>query len=217
MNKQDVFDRVKKIGLLAVIRGPSPDLTVKMVDALVAGGITGIEITYSTPNAEEVVRELAQKYGDHILLGMGTLTKPTQVDTAMSAGATFLVSPVCEPILVRAMVSSGLLVMAGALTPTEIFQAYSLGSDVVKVFPGSLTGPAYIKAIKGPFPHIPVMPTGGVNESNVKEWFAAGVVAVGAGSELCPPALAKEGKFDEISLRAAAFLQAVNQARVELG
>ncbi len=214
MNKQDVFDRVKKIGLLAVIRGPSPDLTVKMVDALVAGGITGIEITYSTPNAEEVVRELAQKYGDHILLGMGTLTKPTQVDTAMSAGATFLVSPVCEPILVRAMVSSGLLVMAGALTPTEIFQAYSLGSDVVKVFPGSLTGPAYIKAIKGPFPHIPVMPTGGVNESNVKEWFAAGVVAVGAGSELCPPALAKEGKFDEITLRAAAFLQAVNQAQV---
>ncbi len=214
MNKQEVLDRVKKIGLLAVIRGPSPDLTVKMVEALVAGGITGIEITYSTPNAEEVVRELAQKYGDHILLGMGTLTKPTQVDTAMSAGATFLVSPVCEPILVQAMVSSGLLVMAGALTPTEIFQAYSLGSDVVKVFPGSLTGPAYIKAIKGPFPHIPIMPTGGVNESNVKEWFAAGVVAVGAGSELCPPALAKEGKFDEITLRAAAFLQAVNQARV---
>jgi 2-dehydro-3-deoxyphosphogluconate aldolase/(4S)-4-hydroxy-2-oxoglutarate aldolase len=217
MNKQDVLDRVKQIGLLAVIRGPSPDLTVKMVEALVAGGVTGIEITYSTPNAEEVVRELAQKFGDKILIGIGTLTKPTQVDTAKSAGATFLVSPVCEPILVRAMVSSGLLVMAGALTPTEIFQAYSLGSDVVKVFPGSLAGPAYIKAIKGPFPHIPLMPTGGVNESNIKDWFAAGVVAVGAGSELCPPALAKEGKFDEITLRAAGFLHAVNQARVELG
>lgn len=217
MNKQDVLDRVKQIGLLAVIRGPSPDLTVKMVEALVAGGVTGIEITYSTPNAEDVVRELAQKFGDKILIGIGTLTKPTQVDTAKSAGATFLVSPVCEPILVRAMVSSGLLIMAGALTPTEIFQAYSLGSDVVKVFPGSLAGPAYIKAIKGPFPHIPLMPTGGVNESNIKDWFAAGVVAVGAGSELCPPALAKEGKFDEITLRAAGFLHAVNQARVELG
>jgi len=217
MTKQEVLEQLKKLGLLAVIRGPSPELTIKMVDALIEGGVTGIEITYSTPNAEEVVRKLAQKYKDQILLGMGTLTKPEQVDSAKAAGATFLVSPICEPGIVRAMVGSGLLVMAGALTPTEIFQAYSLGSDVVKVFPGSLGGPAYIKAIKGPFPYIPVMPTGGVSESNVKEWFAAGVIAVGAGSELCPPALAKEGKFNEISLRAAAFVRTVIQARTELG
>jgi 2-dehydro-3-deoxyphosphogluconate aldolase/(4S)-4-hydroxy-2-oxoglutarate aldolase len=213
MTKQEVLERIMKLGLLAVIRGPSPDLTVKMVDALIDGGVIGIEITYSTPNAEEVVRELSQKYGDQILLGMGTLTKPEQVNSAKAAGATFLVSPISEPILVRAMVASGLLVMAGAFTPTEIFQAYSNGSDVVKVFPGSLSGPAYIKAIKGPFPYIPVMPTGGVNESNVKDWFAAGVIAVGAGSELCPPDLAKQGKFNEITVRAAAFVQTVNQAR----
>jgi len=215
MNKQEVLEGVKRVGLLAVIRGPSPDLTVKMVDALVAGGVIGIEITYSTPNAEEVVRELSQKYGDQILLGMGTLTKPEQVVTAKTAGASFLVSPICEPVLVKAMAASGLLVMAGAFTPTEIFQAYSNGSDVVKVFPGSLSGPAYIKAIKGPFPYIPLMPTGGVSESNVKDWFAAGVIAVGAGSELCPSDLAKQGKFDEISLRAAAFVQSVNQARLK--
>ncbi len=213
MNKVEVLEKVKQLGLLAVIRGPSAELTVKMVDALVAGGVSGIEITYSTPNAEEVVLELSGKYGDSIVLGMGTLTKPEQVLSGKLAGASFLVSPICEPALVKAMVGSGLLCMAGALTPTEVFQAYSMGVDVVKVFPGSLGGPAYIKALKAPFPYIPMMPTGGVSAGNAAEWFAAGVVAVGAGSELCPPQLAKEGKFDEISKRAAEFVQVVKIAR----
>jgi 2-dehydro-3-deoxyphosphogluconate aldolase/(4S)-4-hydroxy-2-oxoglutarate aldolase len=213
MNKADVLAKVKELGLLAVIRGPSPELTVKIVEALVAGGVSGIEITYSTPDAEEVVRTLCGKFGDSIILGMGTLTKPEQALSAKAAGANFLVSPICEPNLVREMVSSGLLTMAGALTPTEVLQAYNLGADVVKIFPGSLGGPAYIKALKGPFPYIPMMPTGGVNAGNVREWFATGVVAVGAGSELCPPQLAKEGKFDEITKRAAEFVQTVKSAR----
>ena len=104
--------------------------------------------------------------------------------------------------------------MAGALTPTEVLHAYNLGADVIKVFPGSLGGPAYIKALKGPFPYIPMMPTGGVSATNVAEWFSTGVVAVGAGSELCPPQLAKEGNFDEITKRAAEFVHVVNSARV---
>ena len=213
MNKAEVLERVKQLGLLAVIRGPSADLTVKMVEALINGGVMGIEITYSTPNAEEVVRTLSAKFSTSIVLGMGTLTKPEQALSARQAGANFLVSPICEPVLVQAMVESGLLSMAGALTPTEVFQAYTMGVDVVKIFPGSLGGPAYIKALKGPFPYIPMMPTGGVSAGNAADWFAAGVVAVGAGSELCPPQLAKEGKFDEISQRAAAFVQVIKTAR----
>lgn len=213
MNKNEVLEKVKTLGLLAVIRGPSPELTVQMVEALVDGGVKGIEITYSTPNAEEVVKTLARKFGDSIVLGMGTLTKPEQAESAKAAGANFLVSPVCEKNLVEAMVKAGLLTMAGALTPTEVFQAYSLGTDVVKIFPGSVGGPAYIKALKGPFPYIPMMPTGGVNASNVAEWFAAGVVAVGAGSELCPPQLAKEGKFAEISQKAAEFVKVIQSSR----
>lgn len=213
MNKLEMLEKVKALGLLAVIRGPSPELTVKMVEALVAGGVLGIEITYSTPNAEEVVKALSTKFGDSIVLGMGTLTKPEQAQSAKSAGAHFLVSPICEPNLVKGMVDSGLLTMAGALTPTEVFQAYTLGVDVIKIFPGSLGGPAYIKALKGPFPYIPMMPTGGVNAGNVAEWFATGVVAVGAGSELCPPQLAKDGKFEEISKLASAFVQVVNTSR----
>ncbi len=213
MNKVEVLEKVKELGLLAVIRGPSPELTIKMVEALIAGGVLGIEITYSTPNAEEVVRSLSQKFGDSILLGMGTLTKIEQAQCAKEAGANFLVSPICEENLVKSMVASGLLTMAGAFTPTEVFQAYSLGTDVVKIFPGSLGGPTYVKALKGPFPYIPMMPTGGVNAANMAEWFATGVVAVGAGSELCPPQLARDGKFDEISKRASEFVQVVKAAR----
>jgi 2-dehydro-3-deoxyphosphogluconate aldolase/(4S)-4-hydroxy-2-oxoglutarate aldolase len=212
MDKQEVLEKIKAMGLLAVIRGPSEDLTVQMVEALVAGGVCGIEITYSTPNAERVVQRLAQNYGESILLGMGTLTEPRQVEGAQAAGARFIVSPICDTLLVKAMVESGLVSMAGALTPTEVFQAYRMGSDVVKIFPGSLTGPSYIKALRGPFPHIQFMPTGGVSAGNLKEWFAAGVIAVGAGSELCPPDLANEGRFAEITQRARQFCSAVHEA-----
>jgi 2-dehydro-3-deoxyphosphogluconate aldolase/(4S)-4-hydroxy-2-oxoglutarate aldolase len=213
MEKAEVFEKVKALGLLAVIRGPSADLTVKMVDALIAGGVLGIEVTYTTPNAEDVVKTLADKYGDRIVLGMGTLTKPEQASTAKQAGASFLVSPTCEAGLVKSMLASGLLCMAGALTPTEVLQAYQLGVDVVKIFPGSLGGPAYIKALKGPFPNIPMMPTGGVKADNVTDWFSVGVVAVGAGSQLCPPQLAKEGKFEAITKKAAEFVKIVEAAR----
>ena len=215
MDKKLVLEKVQNLGVLAVIRGPSPELTVKMVEALVKGGVMGIEITYSTPNAEEVVRTLTDQFGQSIILGMGTLTKPEQALTAKAAGANFLVSPMSETELVKAMVATGLLTMAGALTPTEVFHAYSLGTDVVKIFPGSVGGPSYVKALKGPFPYIPMMPTGGVNAGNVADWFAAGVVAVGAGSELCPPQLAKEGKFDEISKKAAEFVAVINNARAK--
>jgi 2-dehydro-3-deoxyphosphogluconate aldolase / (4S)-4-hydroxy-2-oxoglutarate aldolase len=216
MDKQATLNKLKELGLVAVLRGPSPELTMKMVAALIEGGVLGIEITYSTPNAAEVVRSLDQQFGDKIVLGMGTLTEPAQVEEAKGAGARYLVSPVSEPALGQAMVASSLPVMIGAFTPTEVLQAYKMGSDVVKIFPGSLGGPAYLKALKGPFPYIPMMPTGGVSAANVGDWFAAGVFGVGAGSELCPPNMAKEGRFDEITQKAREFVQAVNAARAKL-
>ena len=213
MDKQSELNKLQELGLIAVIRGPSVELTIQMVKALVEGGVLGIEITYSTPNAEAVVAELSKYFGNQIVLGMGTLTKPAQAQSAIDAGACFIVSPVCEPALVKAMVSTGVPTMIGALTPTEVLQAYEGGADVVKIFPGSLGGPAYLKSLKGPFPYIPMMPTGGVSETNVKDWFAAGVFAVGAGSELCPPQLARDGKFEEITRRAASFATAVKEAK----
>lgn len=213
MSKEQTLSRVRELGLLAVLRGPSPDLTLKMVDALVAGGVLGIEITFTTPNAPEVVSQLHNKYGDEILLGMGTLTAPENAEEAKAAGAQFIVSPHCEDELAQAMVATGLGVMIGALTPSEVVKSYRLGSDVVKIFPGSLGGPSYMKALRGPFPDIPMMPTGGVNADNLANWFAAGAVAVGAGSQLCPRAWAEAGRFDDITGRAKEFVKAIEQAR----
>lgn len=213
MSKAKTLQKIRELGLLAVIRGPSEELTLEMVAALVAGGVIGIEITYTTPNAAEVVSKLAQRFGDEIVLGMGTLIEPAQAAEAAQAGAQFLVSPHTEPALAQAMVATGLPIMMGALTPSEVMESVRLGSDVVKLFPGSLGGPAYMKALKGPFPNIPMMPTGGVEKDNIAAWFAAGAVAVGAGSQLCPKNLAVAGKFDEITAIARSFVTAVATAR----
>ncbi len=213
MRKEDTLQKIRELGLLAVLRGPSADLTVQMVAALVAGGVLGIEITYTTPNAAEVVAKLKRQFGDRIVLGMGTLTRPDQAAEAQAAGAQFLVSPHTEAVLARAMVATGLPVMMGAFTPTEVMASVNLGSDVVKLFPGSLGGPTYMKALKGPFPHVAMMPTGGVDKDNVADWFAAGAVAVGAGSQLCPPKWAQAGRWDEITAVAQEFVTAVQTAR----
>jgi 2-dehydro-3-deoxyphosphogluconate aldolase/(4S)-4-hydroxy-2-oxoglutarate aldolase len=211
--KAQSLTRLHDLGLVAVIRGPSQELTLKLVEALVRGGVTGIEITFTTPNAPQVTQALHQQYGDTILLGMGTLTEPEHAEQALQAGAAFLVSPHTEPELARAMTATGLPTMMGALTPSEVMMAKRLGSDVIKLFPGSLTGPSYVKALKGPFPDLRIMPTGGVSKDNIAEWFAAGVFAVGAGSELCPTQWVKEGRFDEIVTRAQQFVAALQLAR----
>lgn len=212
--KQVTLQRIKAEGLLAVIRGSSDALTLKMVDALIAGGVIGIEITFTTHNALSVVETLAKGYGDEILLGMGTLTEDNQAGEALRAGATFLVSPHTEQSLAKAMLDTGLVIMVGALTPSEIVAAQKYGADIVKIFPGSLVGPAYIKALKGPYPGLQVMPTGGVTKENIVDWFAAGAVAVGAGSNLCPEAWAKDGRFSDITANAREFKQIVESARL---
>jgi 2-dehydro-3-deoxyphosphogluconate aldolase / (4S)-4-hydroxy-2-oxoglutarate aldolase len=210
MDKQLVFDRVKALGVLAVIRGPSEEKTLKAVDALVAGGVQGIEITYSTPNAASVVKSLDKKFGGKILVGMGTLTSIEQVEEALDNGAKFIVSPMFDPALTEAFVNSGLLSMVGCFTPSEVFHARQLGADIIKIFPGRLAGPGFIKDLKGPFPDIPFMPTGGVNKNNLADWFKVGVVAVGAGSSLCPKDLIKNEKYDQITEVAKAFIDEVN-------
>jgi 2-dehydro-3-deoxyphosphogluconate aldolase/(4S)-4-hydroxy-2-oxoglutarate aldolase len=216
MKKEEILERVQSLGLLAVIRGPSPELTLKMVDALVAGGVYGIEITYTTPNAAHVVKELDAQFSGEVLLGMGTLTEPQQADEAVEAGAKFLVSPHYEEELAAAMFATGQPIMMGAFTPAEVIKSYRGGSSIVKLFPGSLGSPKYLKALRGPFPDIPMMPTGGVSAENIEDWFKAGAVAVGAGSALCPRSWAEEGRFDDITTRARSFVEAINRYRNHL-
>lgn len=213
MNKEDTLARISELGLLAVLRGQSPELTYKMVDALVSGGVRGIEITYTTPNAAKVVKELDKKYGKEILLGMGTLTTTAHPSEAKSAGAKFIVSPHCEQELAQAMVQTGLLVMIGAFTPSEVVMAHRFGADVIKIFPGSTGGTGHLRSLRGPFPNILTMPTGGVNLDNVADWFSAGAIAVGVGSALCPRIWVEEGRFDKITESAQSFVAAVKKAR----
>jgi 2-dehydro-3-deoxyphosphogluconate aldolase / (4S)-4-hydroxy-2-oxoglutarate aldolase len=198
--------------VLAVVRAPSADSAVRAADALVAGGVSGIEITYSTPGAASAVRRIARAHGDTVYLGAGTVTTPDQATEAADAGARFLVSPGTRRRLTEAMRATGLLVLTGAMTPSEVMAAVEYGADVVKIFPASLGGPPFLRSLRGPFPRVPLMPTGGVTPDNVGEWFDAGAIAVGAGGELVSAADLAGGRYAEVERKARLFAAAAAAA-----
>ena len=172
----------------------------------------GIEVTFTTPEAALVIRDLNEEYGDDILLGAGTVITCEQVEQAAEAGSTFLVSPGCDPELLPAMLETGLLVLPGVLTPSEIMLARRLGAQAVKLFPGSSGGTSYLKALRGPFPSVPFVPTGGVSLENIADWFAAGAFAVGAGGALAPSSIRRRDR-GEVVENARRFAEAVRVAR----
>lgn len=194
--------------VLAVVRAPSAESALLAADALIAGGIFGLEITYSTPDAPAVIRELDARYGESIYLGAGTVTTPEEAAKAADAGARFLVSPGTRRELTAAMKATGLLVLTGALTPSEVMAAIEYGTDVVKIFPASLGGPAFLASLRGPFPDVALMPTGGVTPENLDAWFAAGAVAVGAGGDLVSGVDLESGRYDEVERKARLFASA---------
>lgn len=155
LSQTDPLDRLRRACVVAVIRAPDAAGAIRAVDALVRGGVTGIEITYSTPDVPRVLRAVAEHHGDAVLLGAGTLRTAAHVREAVAAGAEFLVSPGLDDELVAAMLASGATTMAGALTPTEVMRADQLGVHVVKLFPASLGGPEYVRSLRGPFPDTP--------------------------------------------------------------
>lgn len=189
MNRKQTLDRVRDLGLLAVVRGKSRGAAVEVSEALVEGGVLGIEVAFTTPDAHLAIRDLNEEYGDRILLGAGTVTTREQVNQAAEVGATFLVSPGCDPDLLPTMLETELLVLPGIMTPSEVLLARRLGAEAVKLFPGSAGGPSYLKALLGPFPDVPFVPTGGVSIENIADWFTAGAFAVGAGGSLAPVSL----------------------------
>ena len=212
MEPSQTLKRTEDLGLLAVVRGESRAAALEVVGALVQGDVLGIEITFTTPEAPRVIRDLNEEYGDSILLGAGTVTTHEQVDQAAEAGATFLVSPGCDPELLPGMLGTGLLVVPGVLTPSEVMLARSLGAQAVKLFPGSSGGPSYLKALRGPFPNTAFVPTGGVSLANIADWFAAGAFAVGAGGALAPSSLAGRDR-DEVVEDARLFAETVRAAK----
>jgi 2-dehydro-3-deoxyphosphogluconate aldolase / (4S)-4-hydroxy-2-oxoglutarate aldolase len=212
MEPSQTLKRTEDLGLLAVVRGESRAAALEVVGALIQGGVLGIEITFTTPEAPRVIRDLNEEYGDSILLGAGTVTTHEQVDQAAEAGATFLVSPGCDPELLPGMLETRLLVLPGVLTPSEVMLACRLGAQAVKLFPGSSGGPSYLKALRGPFPSTAFVPTGGVSLANIADWFAAGAFAVGAGGALAPSSLAGRDR-DKVVENARLFAETVRAAK----
>jgi 2-dehydro-3-deoxyphosphogluconate aldolase / (4S)-4-hydroxy-2-oxoglutarate aldolase len=189
MAKDVDLRRVLDCGLIAVVRAADSAGLVEVVRALADGGVTVVEVTFTVPNPLDVIREAKRELGDKILLGAGTVLDPETCRAAILAGADFVVSPVVNTEIIALARRYGKLVMCGAFTPTEILAAWEAGSDIVKVFPAEVLGPAFFKAMRGPLPQIPLMPTGGVDLTTATKFLDAGAVCLGVGSQLVDPKL----------------------------
>ena len=209
----DTLRRLGEAGLIAVVRADDGGQAVRVAGALLEGGISAIELTFTTPGAGEALAEARHAYGDAILLGAGTIREGAQLDLAVRAGAEFLVTPHLQPDLLQAMLATGLPVLPGVFTPSEVAQALHLGAEAVKLFPASTGGPGHLRALRGPFPGLQAVPTGGIEIDHLAAWFAAGALAVGVGSELCARTLVQEGNWPEIARRARRFGETVREAR----
>jgi len=212
--KARVLEDLTAGGIVPVIRAESADTAVKIVEALVAGGIRTLEITMTVPDAIGAIRTVAERFGRDVLLGAGTVTSRALAEGSIDAGAEFLVTPCVVPDVIAVARERGVAVLPGAMTPTEVFAAWSAGGDIIKIFPASNVGGAsYLKALKGPFPHIKLCPTGGVNLQTIGDFVKAGASAVGVGGELVSKAAIDRGDFDEITRLASEYVKAFAAAK----
>jgi 2-dehydro-3-deoxyphosphogluconate aldolase/(4S)-4-hydroxy-2-oxoglutarate aldolase len=203
------------VGIVPVVRATSSAEATRIAEAVRNGGIKVIEITMTVPGALEVIEEVSGRFGKEVLIGAGTVLDAETARLAILAGAEFIVSPCLGEELIRMGKRYGKVVIPGAMTPTEILEAWELGADIVKVFPvDQLGGPAYVKAIKAPLPQIPLLPTGGVNIKNIAEYIKAGASAVAVGGELIDKKAVAEGKFEIVTEKAKEFVKVVSQAKV---
>jgi len=217
MDKERVRERIMEIGVVPVVRASSAREARIAADAVREGGIPIVEITMTVPGAVEVIRELVKSGSGDVLVGAGTVVNEEAARRCLDAGAQFLVSPGLNLSMIELAKRETKVVMAGALTPTEIMAAWEVGADFVKIFPcGQLGGAKYIKALKGPFPQISFVPTGGVNLSTAGELIEAGAVALGVGGELVQAEALKSGKPEIIVENARKFLAIVKEARARV-
>ncbi len=213
MSKDDQLARLKQTGIVAVIRAERGELLADVAEALVAGGVDVMEVTFTVPKAHQALEQVAGRLGDRVLLGAGTVLDPETARIALLSGAEFVVSPTVNLDVIRLCRRYDKMVLPGAFTPTEILTAWEAGADVVKVFPSDVTGPAYLKAIKGPLPQIRLMPTGGVNLQTAAAFLHAGAFALGVGGSLVDPRAVAAGELAKIEQLARQFVEVVRQAR----
>jgi 2-dehydro-3-deoxyphosphogluconate aldolase/(4S)-4-hydroxy-2-oxoglutarate aldolase len=210
----EVQTRIAEIGIVPVVRAPNVDEAARAVELIYEGGIPVAEITMTIPNAPAAIRQVVQKFGDRILVGAGTVLTAAQADACFEAGAQFLVSPGLSVPVLRSAKARGKLAIPGTLTPTELMVALVEGVRLVKVFPcGNLGGAKYLKSLKGPFPDVLMIPTGGVNSGNAAEYFAAGAFALGIGSDLVDNKAIRDGNPQKVVAAARELVEAVKKAR----
>ena len=211
--RSDTVGRVETCGVVAVIRLQDSSKLRAVVDALAAGGVKALEITMTVPRAIELIGEIAPTLPPDFVIGAGTVVDPDTAHAAILAGARFIVGPVLRPAVIEVCHRYDVAVMPGCFSPTEILTAWEAGADVVKVFPATALGPSYFRDIRGPLPHLKLMPTGGVTLDNAGDWIRAGAVAIGVGTALVDVKLVAAGDFAAITRRAERFVDAVRAAR----
>ena len=219
MNRIEVIQRIKDIGVIPVVRASSEDEAIRVVEAIKAGGLPLLEITMTVPGAVRVIEELVKRFGDDAIVGAGTVLEPESARACIHAGAEFIVSPALNLETIACCRELDVAVMPGALTPTEIVLAWNAGADLVKVFPaGAMGGASYIKSLKAPLPQIELVPTGGVTLANAGSFIEAGAAAIGVGADLVDISAIRSRRTEKITQAARAFVEAVRKARaVEAG
>jgi 2-dehydro-3-deoxyphosphogluconate aldolase/(4S)-4-hydroxy-2-oxoglutarate aldolase len=214
MAGNDTLSRISRAGIVPVVRASTGAEAIALVQAIRAGGVDVIELTMTVPGAIDVIRELVKSCGDEVVVGAGTVLDPETARACILAGARFVVSPIVDLPTIACCRTYDVPVMPGALTPTEVVRAWQAGASMVKVFPcGAVGGASYVKALKAPFPQIPLCPTGGVSLENVGEFIQAGAAAVGAGADLADLKKIRAGAAGEVTERARRYARAIEQAR----
>jgi 2-dehydro-3-deoxyphosphogluconate aldolase/(4S)-4-hydroxy-2-oxoglutarate aldolase len=212
MNRKEVLSHIMSNGVVAVIRMKDTQRLLKVIQAVGAGGVKSIEITMTVPGAIDIIRQLAPSVPGDVLIGAGTVLDRETANKVINAGAKFVVGPILNLEIIRLCAERDTVVMPGCFSPTEIYTAWTAGADIVKVFPATSLGPKYFKDIRGPFPDIRLMPTGGVTIDNVGEWIAAGAVAVGIGSDLLDKKAIDEERYEVLTERAKRMVENFKKA-----
>jgi 2-dehydro-3-deoxyphosphogluconate aldolase/(4S)-4-hydroxy-2-oxoglutarate aldolase len=213
MSKEAVLSRIVECGVVAIVRAPSGEKLVDVAQALLAGGVEAVEVTFTVPAAHRVLEQVADRLGDKIVLGAGTVLDPETARAALLAGAQFIVSPTLNRKVIRLCRRYDKAVMPGALTPTEILTAWEAGADIVKVFPSDFTGPGYLKVLHGPLPQVRLLPTGGVTLQTVADFIRAGACAVGVGGNLVEAKAVAAGDMARIESLARQFVDIIKKTR----
>jgi 2-dehydro-3-deoxyphosphogluconate aldolase/(4S)-4-hydroxy-2-oxoglutarate aldolase len=213
MTKPEIIQRLLDPGIIAIIRADSSAQLLRAAAALIEGGVTAMEVTMTTPNALQVIGDITAKFGDRVLIGVGSVLDAETARAALLAGAEFVVTPVTKPEVIRLCNRYGKPIASGAFTPTECLLAYESGADFVKLFPADQAGPAYIKNILAPLPMLQIIPTGGVTPETAGAFLKAGSVALGAGSALVSREILAKRDWKELTALAAEFVRAVRAAK----